>query len=86
MSQRKGRSDRTAKKHQKIRDLFNQRYTNQVRVNGARIYTSAYVIACLAEEYYLSLRQIENIIYSKPKTATLPAAAAAAGEALAAAA
>lgn len=90
MSKRLSRVERTAKKHQKIRDLFTKRYTNQERVNGARIYTSAYVIAMLADEFYLSMRQIENIIYSKPKTATLPAAAApgAAGtdEALAAAA
>jgi hypothetical protein len=76
MSKALTRAERTAVKHQEIRRLFAERYTNQKRVNGARIYTSAYVIACLAEQFYLSMRQIENIIYTKTITAEMPAAAA----------
>jgi hypothetical protein len=71
MSKRKTRAERTADKHQKIRDLFKKRFTDQPR---PRIYTSAYIISCLAEDFYLSMRQIENIVYSKPKTVQMPAA------------
>jgi hypothetical protein len=73
-NKRKTRAERTADKYQEIRKLFTERYTNQKRVNGARIYTSAYIISCLAEEFWLSMRQIENIVYSKPKTVQMPAA------------
>jgi hypothetical protein len=80
MSKPLTRAERTADKHQKIRKLFAERYTNQKRVNGARIYTSAYVIACLSEEFYLSMRQIENIIYTKTSAELpLPVAPGAAG-------
>lgn len=76
------RKSRTIEKHQKIRDLYAQRYTNQKRVNGARKYTSTYVIACLAEEFYLSMRQIENIVYTKAINHQLPAASTEAPAAL----
>ncbi|MDF7809935.1 hypothetical protein [Hymenobacter sp. YC55] len=71
------RTERTNKKHERIRLLFTKRYTNQPRVNGARKYTKEYIIAGLADEFYLSMRQIENIIYSKSAAAvaTGPAAA-----------
>jgi hypothetical protein len=68
----KERTKRVARKHAKIRELYDKRFTNQPR---PRKYTKEYIIACLAEEFYLSMRQIENIIYTKPAAA--PAAAVA---------
>jgi hypothetical protein len=83
------REARTKRKHAKIRELYEKRYTHQKRVNGARVYTREYILAKLSEEFYLSIRQIENILYSveKPETVTKslpPAAASAAGVSLAA--
>lgn len=64
-----GRTERTNKKHERIRLLFKKRFTDQPRVKGARKYTKEYIIAGLAEEFYLSMRQIENIVYTKPAAA-----------------
>jgi hypothetical protein len=76
MKKSEARKQRTAKKHQKIRDLYEKRYTKQRLVRGAKIYTKEYVLAKLSEEFYLSIRQIENIIYTKPVTLAMPAPAA----------
>jgi hypothetical protein len=83
------RAVRTLRKHQRIRELFAKNYTNQKRVNGARVYTREYILSKLSEEFYLSIRQIENIIYSAEKpeavTKSFPtAAASAAGVSIAA--
>jgi hypothetical protein len=76
MKKSEARKQRTAKKHQRIRDLYEKRYTKQRKVNGAKIYTKDYIMAKLAEEFFLSIRQIENIIYTKPITLVMPAPAA----------
>ena len=62
------------RKHEKIREAYEKRYTKAPR---PRKYTKEYIIAKLAEEFYLSMRQIENIVYTKPST---EAAAAVASE------
>lgn len=50
----------TEKRNQRICDAFYQRYTNQPR---PKIYTRDYVISQLAEEHYLSMGTVENIIW-----------------------
>jgi hypothetical protein len=60
------------RKHAKIRELYEKRFTNQPR---PRKYTREYIIAKLAEEFYLSMRQIENILYSSSAGADAAAAA-----------
>jgi hypothetical protein len=71
------RKERINKKHERIRMLFEKRYTKQPRINGCRKFTSEYIIAGLADEFYLSMRQIENIVYTKPAAAVATAPAAA---------
>ena len=69
----KERSKRVARKHDKIRELFEKRFTKQPR---PRKYTREYIIAKLSEEFYLSMRQIENIVYTKPAADAAAAAIA----------
>ena len=63
----------TGKKHERIRALYATRWTNAPR---PRKYSREYIIAQLAEEFFLSLKRIEDIIYTK--AADEPAAAKAA--------
>jgi uncharacterized protein YqiB (DUF1249 family) len=76
MTRSEARKQRTALKHERIRELYEKNYTNQRRVNGAKIYTKEYIMAKLSEEFFLSIRQIENIIYTKPITLIMPVPAA----------
>ncbi|MDF7813626.1 hypothetical protein [Hymenobacter sp. YC55] len=46
----------------KIREEFHRRYTEAKR---PRMYSREYVISQLAQEYYLSMATIEDIVYSK---------------------
>jgi hypothetical protein len=50
------------KRNTKIRDEFRQRFTDAKR---PRVYSREYVISQLAQEYYLSMATIEDIIYTK---------------------
>lgn len=72
------RHERTIKKHERIRELFRKKYLEQPRVNGVKKFTKEYIIAIIAAEFWLSCRQVENIIYSKPKASAAPEPAAAA--------
>lgn len=51
------------KRNARIKAGFEKRYIHQPKVNGARIYTRAYIISELAEEFCLSMSTIENILY-----------------------
>lgn len=57
------RRDNTSKKHDRIRELYAKRWTNAPR---PRKFSREYIIAQLAEEFYLSLKRIEDIIYTTP--------------------
>jgi hypothetical protein len=58
------------KRNQRIKEAFRLRYTDAPR---PRKYSREYVIACLAEEYCLSMERIEDIIYAKAAEASLAA-------------
>ena len=58
------RQTNTQKRNERLRRAYAERYTHKPR---PRIYTSEYVIAQLAEEYCLSLKTVEGIIWIKPK-------------------
>lgn len=72
------RTERTQKKHDRIREIFRKRYIEQPRVNGVRKFTKEYIIAIIAADFYLSMRQVENIIYTKTVAMPVPPEAAAA--------
>lgn len=48
------------KRNRRIKDAFELRFTKQVK---PRIYTRAYIISQLAEEFCLSMSTIEDILY-----------------------
>jgi len=56
------RSDRTDRRNQCLRDAFYERHTNLPR---PRKHSRAYVIAQLSEEYHLSTRTVEQIMYNR---------------------
>lgn len=56
------RNSKLLARNQKIRELFEARFTNQPK---PRIYTREGVIAKLAEDFYLSMGTVENIIYKQ---------------------
>ncbi|AWM31343.1 hypothetical protein [Hymenobacter nivis] len=56
------RCERTERRNQRLRDAFYAHYTNLPR---PRKYSREYVIAQLSEEYHLSLRTVERILYRK---------------------
>jgi len=58
------RQSNLSRRNKRIRSLFDERYTTAQR---PRKYTREYVIACLAEEFYLSMARIEDIIYKTEK-------------------
>ena len=58
------RSDRTARRNQRIRDAFYNRYTLQPR---PRLHTREYVVAQLGEEFCLSTQTIEDILWTKTR-------------------
>ncbi len=57
------RRTNTEKKYERIRKEFRKRFTDQPR---PKKYTREYIIAQLAEEFYLSMKTVEDIIYTKP--------------------
>lgn len=64
-SKQLARADRLERRNKQMQDAFYKRYTNQPRVNGARIYTREGVVAQLAEEYHLSMATVEKIVLPK---------------------
>lgn len=59
------RSERLERRNKQMQDAFYRRYTNQPRVDGAKIYTREGVIAALAQEYHLSMATVEKIVLPK---------------------
>ena len=58
------RQTNTAKRHERIRAAFRERYTSQPR---PRKWSREYVVAQLAEEFCLSGKTVEDIIWTKVK-------------------
>ena len=56
------RKTNSEKRNSRIRDLFRARYTEALR---PRKYTREYIISQIAEEFYLSMQTVEDIIYAK---------------------
>lgn len=48
------------KRNTRIKEGFEKRYTHQSK---PRIYTRAYIVSQLADEYCLSMSRIEDILY-----------------------
>ncbi len=59
------RRTNTDKKYERIRHEFKKRFTDQPR---PKKYTREYIIALLADEFFLSMKTVEDIIYTKPAT------------------
>ncbi|MCB2379819.1 hypothetical protein LGH70_19640 [Hymenobacter sp. BT635] len=53
------------KRNARIRAQFKKRYTDAPR---PRKYSREYIISQLAEEYYLSMHTVEDIIYASEET------------------
>lgn len=68
------RKSNTEKKYHRIREQYRTRWSEAPR---PRKYSREYIIACLAEEFYLSLQTIEDIIYTKTAAEAADAKAAA---------
>lgn len=52
----------TSKKHIAVKRRF--KYLRALKENGVRKHTSAWCIAKCAEEFYLEITSVENIVYS----------------------
>ena len=58
------RQTNTQKRHERIQAAFRERYTSKPR---PRLYSREYVVAQLAEEFCLSIKTVEDIIWTKVK-------------------
>ena len=58
------RQTNTQKRHERIRAAFRERYTSRPR---PRLHSREYVVAQLAEEFCLSEKTVEDIIWTKVK-------------------
>lgn len=57
------KSENKERKYQDIREDYKK--MTAIKKHNVRMYTTAYVISQLAVKYYLTERQIENIVWSK---------------------
>ena len=62
MTKRETRVANTAKRNERIRQAFQQRFLHQLR---PRVHPKEYVLAQLSEEFYLSAATVEGIIWAQ---------------------